>query len=83
MAVVERSVEQLELSWDGRCALIASWSIVLVKALQQLVAADARRRDRLLQGMLPEVVERGLLDARLVRRETGREKASAMGSICV
>lgn len=79
MAIVERSVEQLELSWDGQCALIASWRIAPVKALQQLVAADVGRRDCLLQGSLPCVAELGLLEARLA----GREEASAMGLVRV
>lgn len=87
MAIVERSVEQLELSWDGQCALIASWRIAPVKALQQLVAADVggggreymSRRDCLLQGSLPCVADLGLLEARLA----GREEASAMGLVRV
>lgn len=77
VAIVERSVEQLELSRDGRRALIASWRVALVKALQQLVAADVGRRDCLFQGSLPRVVELSLLEARLV----GREEASAVGLV--
>ena len=47
VAVIERSVEQLKLSWDGRCALVASWyPIILITALKQLIAANLSRRDR-------------------------------------